>query len=117
MGIHRINWIHRYATTGAFIGEKEYWGKGYGTDAKMHLLEYAFHTLNLHKMCSSVYAFNERSVKYSLRCGYKIEGTRKQHVFRNGQYWDLIELGLLYEDWKPIWEQFNQEEKGGDNGH
>src|SRR5688572_9868802 len=35
MGIHRINWVDRVATTGAMIGEKEYWGKGYGTDAKM----------------------------------------------------------------------------------
>ncbi|MDE1967131.1 MAG: GNAT family N-acetyltransferase [Patescibacteria group bacterium] len=38
MGIHGIDWRNRTATTGALIGEKEYWGKGYGTDAKMALI-------------------------------------------------------------------------------
>ena len=42
MGIHKINWQDRVCITGAIIGEKEYWGKGYGTDAKMILLDYIF---------------------------------------------------------------------------
>ena len=50
MGLHNIHWQNRTATTGALIGEKEYWGKGFGTDAKMHLLNYAFNTLNLRKI-------------------------------------------------------------------
>src|SRR3990167_6890800 len=44
-----INWKDRVGSTGALIGEKEYWGKGLGTDAKMTLLDYAFNDLNLHK--------------------------------------------------------------------
>ena len=106
MGIHRIDWINRRATTGALIGEKEFWGKGFGTDAKMILLNYAFNTLNLHKICSDVVAFNERSLRYSLHCGYKVEGERRDHVWKRGQYWNMIELGLFKEDWLPIWERY-----------
>jgi len=112
MGIHKINWVHRTCETGAIIGEKEYWGKGYGTDAKMYLLCYIFHTLNLHRVGSSVIEFNERSLNYSLHCGYQIEGRKRQHIFRKGKYWDLIDLGLLYEDWKPVWQKFEKETKG-----
>lgn len=106
MGLHRINWKDRRATTGALIGEKDYWGRGYGTDAKMALLHYAFNTLNLNKVCSSVIAFNERSLHYSLKCGYKVEGTLRKHIFRNGDYWDEIVLGVFREEWLPVWEKY-----------
>ncbi len=108
MGIHRISWKDGVCTTGALLGEKDYWGKGYGTDAKMALLDYIFNTLNLRKVCSDVYTFNKRSLQYSLHCGYKIEGTRKKHIFKKGKYWDLIELGLFKEDWLPIWRQYKK---------
>ncbi|OGM97803.1 MAG: hypothetical protein A2735_01440 [Candidatus Yanofskybacteria bacterium RIFCSPHIGHO2_01_FULL_41_21] len=108
MGVHGINWKDRVCTTGAVIGEKEYWGRGFGTDAKMVLLDYIFNTLNLHKVCSAVYMFNKRSLQYSLHCGYQIEGERREHVFRDGQYWTLIELGLFKEEWLPIWERYQK---------
>ncbi len=108
MGIHRINWINRVGTTGAFIGEKEYWGRGFGPDAKMILLEYAFHTLNLRKLCSTVVEYNTRSLNYSDKCGYTIEGTKKRHVFKKGRYWDQVELAIFEEDWLPIWEMYRE---------
>ncbi|MEK7647005.1 MAG: GNAT family protein [Patescibacteria group bacterium] len=108
MGIHRINWRDRVAFTGAIIGEKEYWGKGYGTDAKMLLLDYAFNTLNLYKICSSAIAYNKRSLQYSSHCGYKIEGIRERQDFRKGRYWDVIELGLFKKEWLPIWRKYKK---------
>jgi len=108
MGLHRINWKDRIATTGAMIGEKTYWGKGYGTDAKMLLLEYAFNTLNLRKICSTVIAFNQRSLRYSLHCGYKIEGKLRKQIFKNGRYWDEFVLGLFKKDWLPIWKRYKK---------
>ena len=106
MGIHKIEWVNRTATTGAMIGEKEFWGKGFGTDAKMTLLNYAFNTLNLRKILSDVIVFNERSLRYSLRCGYQIEGRRRNQIFKRGEYWDLIELGVFRNEWLPIWERY-----------
>lgn len=106
MGIHRINWKDRRATTGAFIGEKEFWGKGYGTDAKMSLLNYAFNTLGLQKMCSGAMDFNERSIRYSLRCGYKVEGRLRNHIFRNGRFHDEVLLGIFRGEWKHIWNYY-----------
>jgi len=108
MGLHRINWKDRTATTGAVIGEKSYWGKGYGSEAKMLLLQYAFHSLNLRKICSLVLSFNGRSQAYSEKCGYKVEGTLKEHIFKNGQYWDEIHLAVFKEDWEPLWKRFQK---------
>ena len=108
IGINRIDWKDRTATTGALIGDKEYWGKGYGTDAKMILLDYAFNALNLRKICSSVVASNKRSMRYNLRCGYKVEGVRKRHKFTNGRYRDFIEFGIFKADWLPIWKRYKR---------
>ncbi len=108
MGIHRINWQDRLATTGACIGEKEYWNGGYGTDAKMILLDYAFNMLNLHKICSEVIAYNKRSLQYNFHCGYKVEGVRRKHTFKKGRYQDVIELGLFKKDWLPIWKIYQE---------
>ena len=111
MGIHGIDFKSGTATTGALIGEKEYWGKGHGTDAKMALLDYAFNTLGLRKICSRVLAFNERSLAYSLHCGYKIEGRLRKHALRHGVYYDEIVLGLFKEEWLPYWKKYSK--KGG----
>lgn len=108
MGIHEIIWRDRACTTGALLGEKEYWGKGYGTDAKMILLNYIFNTLNMRKVLSRVIAYNRRSLNYSLHCGYKIEGTKRRQLFSKGKYWDMIELGLFKEEWLPIWKRYKK---------
>jgi len=109
MGLHGINWIYRIATTGAVIGEKAYWGKGYGSEAKMLVLDYAFNTLNLRKICSSVIAFNKRSYDYSRKCGYVEEGRRKEHFFIRGRFWDEIQLAVFKRSWLPLWCKFKKE--------
>jgi RimJ/RimL family protein N-acetyltransferase len=110
MGLHHISWIHRTATTGALIGEAQYRGNGYGTEAKMLLLDYAFRTLNLRKVCSNVIAFNERSQRYNEKCGYQVEGTQRKHIFRGGVYHDLILMAVFCEDWLPLWEAWKSQE-------
>ena len=108
MSIGQINWKDRTGTTGAVIGNKEYWGRGYGTDAKMAVLDYAFNTLNLRKIMSRVWAFNKRSLAYSLHCGYTTEGRlRKQH-FANGRFYDEILLGLFKKEWLPYWRSYRK---------
>ena len=94
MGLHKIHWVDRTATTGAIIGEKAYLGRGYGTDAKITLLDYAFNTLNLRKVCSAVIAFNKRSYAYLLKTGYTVEGVRKKQHYRHGRYHDEILLAI-----------------------
>ena len=106
MGIHGIDWLVGHATTGALIGDKNYWGKGYGTDAKMLLLEYAFHSLNFKKLKSSVISYNKRSIAYSLHCGYKEIGRRKCEFFREGKYWDEVILEVFREEWELIRKNF-----------
>ncbi len=106
-GLHRIDYRNGLATTGSVIGEKSCWSKGYGTEAKMILLEYAFNTLNLRKICSIVYDFNGRSKRCLQKCGYREEGRRKEHQYRNGAYRDEFLMAVFKKDFLPLWEKFH----------
>lgn len=106
MGLHGINTVNRTATTGSFIGEKEDRGKGYGAEAKMLLLHYAFQTLNLRKINSVVYATNTASRRCLKKCGYKGEGVQEKQIYRNGEYVDLIIMGVFKEKFLHIWKKY-----------
>ncbi len=103
-----ISWKDRNAGLGVCIGEKEYWGKGFGTDVMMLLLEYAFNTLNLRKICLTVFDFNKRAKRVYEKCGFIVEGVSKEHVYQNGKYIDLIEMAVFKKDFLPIWEKYNK---------
>jgi RimJ/RimL family protein N-acetyltransferase len=108
MGIHNINWINRTASTGALLGEKEYWGQGFGSDAKMILLDYAFNTLGLRKINSRVYSFNKRSRAYLKKTGYVVEGVQKKQILRNGRYVDIFLMAVFKEKFIPLWKKYKK---------
>jgi len=99
-GLHRIDPKDQTAVFGIVIGEKDYWGKAYGTEATPLILDYGFKQLNLHRISSSALEFNERSIKLHKRIGFKEEGRFRKARFKNGQFCDEIVFGLLREEWK-----------------
>ncbi len=100
IGLHKINWENRSAEVGIVIGKKEYWGKGYGTDAMLAILEFAFNHMNLHRVYLQVYDFNARGIKSYEKCGFKKEGVLRDDRFSRGQYHDTIIMGILKEEFK-----------------
>ncbi len=108
MGLHGIDHMNGRAMTGSLIGKREYWGKGYGTEAKMLVLDYAFNTLNLRKICSLVYASNPRSKRCLEKCGYREEGLLKEHVYRNGKYVDVFQMAVFKDSFLPLWKEYKE---------
>jgi RimJ/RimL family protein N-acetyltransferase len=98
-GINHTDWKNRFCELGIFIGDKSLWGKGYGTDAFGVLVRFAFEQMNLNKVRLRVYDFNERGVKSYFKLGFKHEGAMRQELFKDGQYHDIIMMGLLREEW------------------
>jgi len=92
-----INWIHRFADIALVIGDKESWGKGYGTEAIKLVVDYAFNKLNLHRLNAGIYANNIGSIKAFEKAGFKDEGTRKNMRFFNGKYIDEKLYGIVNE--------------------
>jgi RimJ/RimL family protein N-acetyltransferase len=101
-GLHGINSKDNHATFGIVIGEKDYWNKSYGTEAARLLINYGFQQLNVHRISSSAVAFNERSIRLHKKVGFREEGRLRQRMFKNGQYHDLVQFGILREDWREL---------------
>jgi len=100
IGLHRINWKDRQAVLGIVIGEKDYWNKGYGTDAIRALLDHAFRQMNLNRIWLIVDADNPRAIRCYEKCGFRQEGRMRQSVFRDGAYYDQLLMSVLQEEWK-----------------
>jgi RimJ/RimL family protein N-acetyltransferase len=94
-----ISWHHGDSYMGIGIGDKAYWGKGYGTEAMNLLLRYAFTELNLHRISLTVFEYNERAISMYQKCGFKIEGMNRDYHYRDGRRWDLVCMGILREEW------------------
>ena len=102
IGLHNINVKDHNATFGIAIGDKDYWSKGYGTEAAGLIIGYGFEQLNLHRINSSVIAFNERSARMHRKLGFVEEGRQREGIFKNGRYHDHIGFGLLRSEWTGV---------------
>jgi RimJ/RimL family protein N-acetyltransferase len=93
--LHTIRWKDRNGELGIVIGEKEFWNKLYGVDTYTAFLDYAFNTLNMHKIYGVVAEYNERHIRLIEKAEGKKEGTLKEHLFRDGKYYDMYIYGFL----------------------
>lgn len=91
---------HELASISLFIGQKEFWGKGISIEAIKILSNYAFNVLNLNKVVAGMYLQNIKSLKAFQKVGFKKEGLRLKHYKLDGKYEDVIQLGLLKNEFK-----------------
>lgn len=81
------------------IGEKDYWGQGYGHEALSLLLNYAFLEMNLNRIYLRVFSFNEKAISLYHKLGFMHEGRSRQTLFRNGQWQDIVHMGILQDEY------------------
>ncbi len=81
------------------IGEKNYWGNGLGTEALKIILEYAFLELNLYRISLRVFSLNSKAIHIYTKLGFKQEGVSRQCLYRNGEWHDIIQMGILKEEY------------------
>jgi UDP-4-amino-4,6-dideoxy-N-acetyl-beta-L-altrosamine N-acetyltransferase len=101
-GLHYIDPRNRHASFGISIGEKQHWGKGYGTEATGLIIRHAFQTLNLNRLWLHVYEFNARAIRVYEKLGFQVEGRLRQDTFREGRYWDTLVMGVLREELESV---------------
>lgn len=97
-GLFRHDHAGRTAELGMAIGEREYWGRGIGREAVSLLVGYGFRVRNLRKVHLSVHATNERAIRAYSAAGFVEEGRRRQHVWNDGAYTDLVLMAQFRDD-------------------
>jgi len=86
---------------GIVIGDRAYWGQGYGREAVNLLLAYGFHYLGGRRIVLTSLARNERAIRCFRACGFVEEGRPRQAIWIEGEYVDLVNMSILREEWKP----------------
>jgi len=101
IGLHKVNFFHGVGTTSSWVNKK-YWRKGYATEAKIAINDFAFNELKLRRIESGSFSNNIASNALQLKMGFKFEGTKRKNVrcMTTGKIHDENIYGLMKEEWK-----------------
>jgi len=99
VGILKVDWVVRKALIGMVIGEKEDWGKGYGTDALNTILGYLFDEMNMNMVHLEVDPSNARAIRCYEKCGLRREGGLRQSRWKRGASRDTLMMSILRTEW------------------
>lgn len=95
ISLQDISWVDRSAEIAFLLGERGFWGKGVMFEAGKILINHGFKVLNLHRIYCGTSEQNLGMQKLAKKLGFSQEGIRKQAIFKNGKYLDVIEYGIL----------------------
>jgi len=100
ISLQNINWINRSAEFACVFGEKEFWGKGYCTEAARLLFAHGFEKLGLHRIWTGTAQTNMGMRGVAIKLGMTNEGVFLDGMFLNGQFVDIYTYAILEQDWK-----------------
>jgi RimJ/RimL family protein N-acetyltransferase len=101
-----IDWKNKNAFHGVMLGNKKTHGKGYAQDSVMTVMKYAFEELGLNRLDGDMIEYNRQSINfYQKRCGWEIEGIKKEWFFRKGKFHDKVVVGIS----KKRYEEFSNQ--------
>ena len=102
LGDMALNWIlphSRISMLGAAIGDPDYWGGGYGTDALLLLADYAFEWMDMRKLWLTTMSPNARVLRQMEKVGFTLEARQRESYWADGVLADAMIYGMLREEW------------------
>ena len=102
IGFHETVPEDRKAIVGIAIGDKTVWDRGYGTDAMVTLLRFAFDEMNLHRVMLHVDERNSRAMASYKKAGFVEEGRLRDDRYAKGRYWATVVMSVLDSEFRAI---------------
>jgi RimJ/RimL family protein N-acetyltransferase len=100
--IHDIDQYNLRCTLECTIGNKKYWRQGYGREAMLRALNYCFETLNMNKVITAAFDFNEPWIRLVEKIGFTKEGELRQHTFKKDKFHDKILFGMIRSEYNNV---------------
>lgn len=95
-----IEWSHRQAMLAVGIADREFWGRGYGSDAVSLVLRYAFDELNLERLSLNVWSLNPRAVRAYEKAGFVRYAVLRGDTAKDGTRSDSILMAISNDQWR-----------------
>ena len=105
--LNDIDYQNRSGHVPVFMGEKQHWGKGYATDARILMLHYAFMDRGLERIWAKVLQDNIGALRMHEKCGYKREGILRKSIFKDGVFMDEVFLAVLKDDFLAVLKDYD----------
>ena len=99
-GLFGFDWRVRSAELGILIGDKTQWDQGFGTEATNLIVGFGVRTLNLRRIFLRVFANNPRAFRAYEKAGFVQEGRLRQASYHDGDYVDVLMMGILRSEWE-----------------
>lgn len=109
LSITEIDYINQKACWAYYLGSMEARGKGLARILECNIYDYVFNELKINKLWCEVFEFNENVIKIHEKFGSKIEGLLKDHIKKNGEFFNVVRMAILGNEWKETKESFKYE--------
>jgi RimJ/RimL family protein N-acetyltransferase len=103
IGLKDVDFVHRHGEIGIVIGDKTAWGQGYGADAIVACLGFAFFALGLHRVSIRVHEEHTRGLELYRRLGFVETGREREHIYQEGHFQDEIILDMLEPEYRTLY--------------
>ena len=101
-GLCYINWIQRNADLSLYIGYNNSYidDMGIAKEACRLMFDYGFNELNLHKLWTELYEYDEKKIDfYTREFGFHRDGVLRDHHYMDGRWWDSYIYSLIKSEW------------------
>ncbi len=98
-GLINIDKENNSAEVAIIIGNKQFHGKGLGSESLYQLVKYGFSKLKLHKIKAEIFEFNTISFELFEKLNFKHEAIKHQSLWRNSKWWDIHMYSLFKKDY------------------
>ena len=84
------------------IGEKNTWGRGYGTETTQLVLQEAFTRFRRSFVNLEVFSHNPRAQRAYQKAGFRQVGEHREWVSRAARQIDVVEMRITREEWEQL---------------
>jgi RimJ/RimL family protein N-acetyltransferase len=81
---------------------RDFWGKGYGTEVARALITFGFKRLNLHRIYATCDPQNIASAHVLEKAGMQREGHLRERKWVKRRWRDFLLYAILDREWKPL---------------
>lgn len=109
LNITDIDYVNKRCTWGYYVAVKENRSLKLAMALEWNLYDYVFDVLGMHKLEGEIFSFNKGVLRIHQMCGSTIEGVLKDHINKNGEFYDVTITGIIKEDWYNLKEKYEYE--------